>query len=206
MKTIPQILSLRKRIYYGALTNCATCYGTRTPGKPTVFPFLPTRGTPVPRPLPVQVSSQRFASSFLLRDLTPLESLRSRRFVALSRRASLPMVLHGDPAPAFLVQAARAPRARASRSFLTLFVGCGTWTRTKILCSRGRCPTIRRSRKSAGLPRNAPQDTRNVALIQRGASGSTVCMPERARMRTPAAHARRRAAFRAPPLFSAPRR
>ncbi len=27
---------------------------------------------------------------------------------------------------------------------------CGTWTRTKILCSRGICPTIRRSRNRAG--------------------------------------------------------
>ena len=27
-----------------------------------------------------------------------------------------------------------------------LFFGCGTWIRTKIPCSRGMCPTIRRSR------------------------------------------------------------
>lgn len=27
-------------------------------------------------------------------------------------------------------------------------VGCGTWTRTKITSSRGRCPTIRRFRNN----------------------------------------------------------
>ena len=35
---------------------------------------------------------------------------------------------------------------------------CGTWTRTKILCSRGRCPTIRRSRSAAHKHRHFPSE------------------------------------------------
>src|SRR3989344_2842589 len=50
--------------------------GTRTSGKPTVFPFLPPRETLVSRPLPNPSPFAKFAKLILLRDLDSNQDFR----------------------------------------------------------------------------------------------------------------------------------
>jgi hypothetical protein len=106
----------------------------------------------------LSVGEQRFAEVYRNRMCGPPLKSRITHRLILANEAFTACVLlqnedswetHGFPIPSstgnsrFPTPSRPSPAAKSLRVYC-----CGTWTRTKILCSRGRCPTIRRSRNS----------------------------------------------------------